>query len=61
MDFWTKFNKVQETVISFSLHSNDREDHFYSEDVRMTDMVYIGDNLAQLKAHDKPVMIFKVP
>lgn len=47
--------------MTFSLHSTDLPDHFYNEEVKMTDLVYIGDSLTQLKAHDEPIMIFKVP
>ena len=37
---------------------DDRQKPYYDEDVNMNDLVSIGDNLANLKAADKSIMIF---
>lgn len=58
-DFWCSFNEITSPEITISLFSKDQEP-CYSEQVKLTDLVLIGDSIAVIKT-DKPFLVFKIP
>ena len=59
--FWKQLCDLYETRVEISLNARGQDEPAYEQNIDLTDLQYIGDNLSGMVSFNFSIAIFKIP